>query len=66
MGLEAKCNLRVGRDTFVGAAHLDTDRVEFRGEARLDLPFSTIKSVTTGPDGALHTSRMLVAAPCLG
>ena len=53
MGLEAKCTLRVGRDTFAVAAHLNTDRLEFRGGTRLDIPFNAIKSVTTGPGGAL-------------
>ncbi len=57
MGLEARCTLRVGRDTFAGAAHLNTDRVEFRGETRLDLPFAAIKSADTGPGGALKISH---------
>lgn len=57
MGLEAKCSLRVGRDTFAGAAHLNTDRVEFRGETRLDLPFSAIKSADAGAGGALKITH---------
>ena len=57
MGLEAKCSLRVGRDTFAGAAHLNTDRVEFRGETRLDLPFAAIKSADVGPGGALKITH---------
>ncbi len=57
MGLEAKCSLRVGRDTFAGAAHLNTDRVEFRGETRLDIPFAAIKSMVVGPVGALKITH---------
>ena len=57
MGLEAECSLRVGRDTFAGAAHLNTDRVEFRGETRLDLPFAAIKSADVGPGGALKITH---------
>ena len=57
MGLEAKCSLRMGRDTFTGAAHLNTDRVEFRGETRLDLPFASIKSTAVGPGGALELTH---------
>lgn len=57
MGLEAKCTLRVGRDTFAGAAHLNTDRVEFRGEVRLDLPFAAIKSADVGSGGTLKLTH---------
>src|SRR5882757_8821764 len=57
MGLEAKCTLRVGRDTFAGAAHLNTDRVEFRGGTRLDLPFAAIKSIAVGAGGALKITH---------
>ena len=57
MGLEAKCSLRVGRGIFAGAAHLNTDRVEFRGETRLDLPFAAIKSAEVGPGGALKITH---------
>lgn len=44
MGLEARGTLRIDRDAFTAKAHLNTDRVEFRGGARLDIPFATIKS----------------------
>lgn len=53
MGLEAKCTLRIARDSFAGRAHLHTDRVEFRGETRLDVPFSSIKSLEVEAGGAL-------------
>lgn len=62
MGLEAKCILRVARDTFVGKAHLNTDRLEFRGETRVDIPFSCIKSAEVRLRGALeirHTEGRL-------
>jgi hypothetical protein len=53
MGLEAKCILRMARDNFTGTAHLNTDRLEFRGETRLDVPFNAIKSVGVGTGGTL-------------
>lgn len=53
MGLEAKGNLRIGRDTFTTKAHLNTDRLEFRGDTRLDIPFAAITSVAATPGGAL-------------
>src|SRR5262245_36436933 len=53
VGLEAKCILRIARDSFAGKAHLNTDRVEFRGDTRLDVPFSAIKSAAAGAGGAL-------------
>ena len=58
MGLEAKGNLRVDRDTFAVKAHLNTDRLEFRGETRLDIPFSAIKSVAASPDGSLSITHV--------
>lgn len=57
MGLESKCTLRVGRDTFAGAAHLNTDRVEFRGETRRDLLFATIKSADVEAGGVLKITH---------
>lgn len=57
MGVEAKCSLRMGRAIFAGAAHLNTDRVEFRGETRLDIPFAAIKSADVGPGGALKITH---------
>jgi hypothetical protein len=53
VGLEARCTLRIGRDTFAVAAHLNTDRVEFRGGTRLDIPFSAIKSAVANESGEL-------------
>ena len=57
MGLEATCSLRVGRKTFAGKAHLDTDRLTFRGGARLDLALKTVKSAQVGKGGALVISH---------
>jgi hypothetical protein len=53
MGLETKCHLHLGRDTFEGHAHLESDRLSFRGGVRLDLPFSDIKSAAVRPGGRL-------------
>jgi hypothetical protein len=53
MGLEANCTLRLGRDTFAGKAHLDTDKLTFRGGAKLDLALKAVKSAEVGKGGAL-------------
>jgi hypothetical protein len=63
VGLEAKGSLRIGRDTFEVKAHLNTDRVEFRGGTRLDIPFSAIKSAVANENGGLtimHTDGRAV------
>ncbi len=41
------------REVFEGKAHLDSDRVTFRGGARLDLPFSQLRSAKVAPGGEL-------------
>jgi hypothetical protein len=56
MGLETKCTARVGRETFAIKAHLNTDRVELRGELRLDVPFAAVKSVVAAENGDLDIS----------
>ncbi len=53
MGLEATCDVRIGRDVFAIKAHLNTDRLEFRGETRRDIPFASVQSAKAGADGAL-------------
>lgn len=53
MGLEANCSLRLGRETFTGKAHLDADKLIFRGGVRLDLALKAIKSAEVGKGGAL-------------
>ncbi len=45
MGLEAECTVRVGRKTSVGTAILEGERLVFRGEIRLDLPFEAMREV---------------------
>jgi|CZKU01.1.fsa_nt_gi hypothetical protein len=55
MGLEAECNARVGKRTSAGKALLETERLIFQGEFRLDIPFDQMKSVTV--DGAALVLR---------
>ena len=45
MGNEVKCKVRSGKHESEGKALLETSEVLFRGEFRLKIPFSTIKSV---------------------
>ena len=53
MGNEAVCTLRSEGKTFSGKALLETSEIVFRGDTRLKLPFSSIKSVLA-KNGALH------------
>lgn len=53
MGLEAKGTLRLDGEAHAVKAHLNTDRVEFRGGARLDIPFAAIRSAAAGAGGKL-------------
>ena len=53
MGNEVKCTVRFGKQTSAGKALLETSEVLFRGEFRLKIPFTTIKSVKA-VDGELH------------
>jgi hypothetical protein len=45
MGSEANCKVRVGKQESEGKALLETSEILFRGEFRLKIPFSKIKSV---------------------
>jgi hypothetical protein len=45
VGSELKCTVRFGKETSEGKALLETNEVLFRGEFRLKIPFSAIKSV---------------------
>jgi hypothetical protein len=45
MGSEANCKVRFGKQESEGKALLETSEILFRGEFRLKIPFSTIKSV---------------------
>jgi len=45
MGLEAECTVRVGRKISAGTAQLEGERLIFRGEFRLEIPFEDIRSI---------------------
>jgi hypothetical protein len=51
MGLEAECTVRVGRKASSGRALLEGERLVFRGEFRVDIPFDAMREVTTDEDG---------------
>jgi hypothetical protein len=59
MGSEARCTVRLGNKRSQGKALLETSELIFRGDFRLKIPFSAIKSVAAvkgelrvaGPDG---------------
>jgi hypothetical protein len=53
VGSELKCTVRFGKETSEGKALLETSEVLFRGEFRLKIPFSSIKSVNV-VDGELR------------
>jgi hypothetical protein len=53
MGKELKCTVRFGKEKSEGKALLETSEVLFRGEFRLKIPFSSIKSAKA-VDGELH------------
>jgi len=53
MGKELNCSVRFGKQQSEGKALLETSEILFRGEFRLKIPFSTIKSVKA-VDGELR------------
>ena len=53
MGNEASCKVRFGKQESEGKALLETSEIMFRGEFRLKIPFSTIKSAKA-MDGELR------------
>src|SRR5271169_4794421 len=53
MGNEAACKVTFGKQESKGKALLETSEVLFRGEFRLKIPFSTIKS-SKAVDGQLR------------
>ncbi len=53
MGQEKACRARLGKQKSEGKALLETSEILFRGEFRLKIPFSTIKSVKA-VDGELR------------
>src|SRR5579859_5858876 len=46
MGLEASCTVHVGKKSSAGTAHLEGERLLFRGEFRLDIPFDKVSDLT--------------------
>jgi len=50
MGSEAKCKARVGKQAFEGKALLETKEIIFRGDTRLKIVLSTVKSVKVAGD----------------
>src|SRR5213594_4094104 len=59
MGNELNCSVRFGKQQSEGKALLETSEILFRGEFRLKIPFSTIKSAKAA-DGEL---RLKTASP---
>ena len=53
MGNELKCKIRFGKQESLGRALLETSEIVFRGDFRLKIPFSTIKSAKA-VDGELR------------
>ena len=53
MGNEVTCNVQFGKQQSEGKALLETSEILFRGEFRLKIPFSTIKSAKA-VDGELR------------
>jgi hypothetical protein len=53
VGNEVKCTVRFGKQTSAGKALLETSEVLFRGDFRLKIAFSSIKSAKA-VDGELH------------
>jgi len=53
MGSEATCKVRFGKQESEGKALLETSEILFRGDFRLKIPFSSIKSAKT-VDGELR------------
>ncbi len=53
MGNELKCNVKFGKQESQGKVLLETNEILFRGDFRLKIPFSTIKSAKA-VDGELR------------
>ena len=50
MGLEADCTVRVGRKASSGKAQLESERLIFRGDFRLEIPFDAMRDVLVDDD----------------
>lgn len=60
MGSEASCKARFGKQESEGKALLETSEILFRGEFRLKIPFSAIKSVkAAGGELSVQTAEGL-------
>jgi|HigsolmetaAR202D_1030399.scaffolds.fasta_scaffold19730_3 hypothetical protein len=66
MGLEARCVARYGEQTCEGKAHLESDRVKFRGQFRFEIPFNDISSVEDTEQALTIRTRSEVAVLELG
>ena len=53
MGNESNCKVRFGKQQSEGKALLETSEILFRGDFRLKIPFSTVKSAQA-VDGELR------------
>ena len=62
MGLEATCTLRLDHEMFSGKAHLDSERLTFRGGAKFDLALKEIKSAEVAKGGELVLAHALGTA----
>jgi hypothetical protein len=67
MGLEAECTVRVGRKISTGTAQLEGERLIFRGDFRLEIPFEDIRSTAVEADSLIvstadHESRFELGA----
>ena len=68
MGLEAECTVRVGRKSSAGTALLESERLIFRGDFRLEIPFETMRDVATDGDALVvktddQEARFELSAP---
>jgi hypothetical protein len=68
MGLEAECTVRVGRKASAGKALLESERLIFRGDFRLDIPFEAMREVATDGDALVvktddQEARLELGAP---
>jgi hypothetical protein len=56
VGAEASTTLKIGRQSYAGTAHLETDELRFRGETRLRIALRDVIAVTA-TDGTLRVEH---------
>jgi hypothetical protein len=56
MGAEAQTTLKIGRQSFVGTAQLETDELRFRGDTRLRIALRDVQAVSA-KDGVLRVEH---------